>query len=82
MNRSFGYYFSQTCLIPVADLVNHSCEAVDHQLVNLAMEKGDEFHEAYFPCREKMDCNLLGIDKPKNTSLPFRHRFLVENGII
>jgi hypothetical protein len=40
MNRSFGYYFDQTCLIPVADMVNHGCEAVDHQLLNVSMEKG------------------------------------------
>lgn len=35
MTRSFGYYFSQTCLIPVADLVNHGCQSVDHQLMNV-----------------------------------------------
>ena len=26
-------------MIPVADLVNHGCEAVDHQLVNVPMER-------------------------------------------
>ena len=29
-----------------------------------------------------MDCELLGVDRPQKASLPFRHRFLVQNEII
>ena len=82
MNRSFGYYFSQTCLIPVADMVNHSCQAVDHQLVSRQLEKGEEFHESYFPRKDKIDCSLLGVESETKPLLPFRHRFLLDNKII
>lgn len=81
MNRSFGYYFSQTCLIPVADMVNHGCEAIDHQLVNVGLERGEGFHEGYFSRREKIDCGLLGLPPAEKVNLPFRLRFLVENGL-
>jgi len=40
MTRCFGYYFNQACLIPIADLINHGCEAVDHQLINVHFENG------------------------------------------
>ena len=82
MNRSFGYYFNQTCLIPVADMVNHGCEAVDHQLINLNFQREKEFQEGYFPKKEKIDCSLLGIEGTEKRNLPFRHRFLVENQIV
>lgn len=34
MTRCFGYCTPGTSLIPLADLMNHGCEAVDHQLIN------------------------------------------------
>ena len=43
MTRCFGYYFNEACLIPIADLINHGCEAVDHQLLNVHFERGTQF---------------------------------------
>jgi hypothetical protein len=40
MTRCFGYYFNEACLIPIADLINHGCQSVDHQLINIHFEKG------------------------------------------
>lgn len=38
LTRCFGYYFSTACMIPVADLMNHGCETIDHQLIHLNLE--------------------------------------------
>ena len=35
MTRCFGYYFGEASLIPIADLMNHGCQAIDHQLIHL-----------------------------------------------
>lgn len=79
MTRCFGYYFNQACLIPVADLINHGCQAVDHQLINTDFESEKHFQEGYYLRKHKMDCQLLGFPKQEEMSLPFRERFLVEN---
>jgi hypothetical protein len=47
MTRCFGYYFGQSAMIPIADLINHGCETVDHQLINVKYEKGLDFNEDY-----------------------------------
>lgn len=44
MTRCFGYYFGQSAMIPIADLINHGCETVDHQLINVSYEKGLDFN--------------------------------------
>jgi hypothetical protein len=72
MTRCFGYYFNEACLIPIADLINHSCQAIDHQLLNVNFESGKEFQEGYFNRRDKINCELLGISPPEKASLPFR----------
>lgn len=40
MTRCFGYYFNEASLIPVADLINHGCTAINHQLIHLNYEMG------------------------------------------
>lgn len=82
MTRCFGYYFGQSSLIPVADLINHGCEVVDHQLVNVRYEKNVEFCEAYKEKSDKIDCGLLGVKRGAGVGVPFRERFLLSNGLI
>ena len=64
MTRCFGYYFDQACLIPIADLINHGCQAVDHQLMNVYFEKGTQFQEGYYARSYKINCELFEIPPP------------------
>jgi hypothetical protein len=82
MTRCFGYYFGQASLIPVADLINHGCEVVDHQLINVKFEKNLECCEDYKEKGDKIDCELLGIKRGKNVLPPFRERYLISNGLV
>lgn len=82
MTRCFGYYFGEASLIPIADLINHGCEVVDHQLINVRYEKGLEFNESYNEKSDKIDLSMLGIRRGKGVSYPYRERFLIENKLI
>lgn len=55
LTRCFGYYFSTACMIPIADLMNHGCETVDHQLIHLNFENELEFDETYNPRKHKLN---------------------------
>lgn len=63
MTRCFGYSTPGTSLIPLADLMNHSCEAVDHQLVNTKRELHQATTKEYTKHSDKINMGaLLGIE--------------------
>lgn len=55
MTRCFGYNTPGTSLIPLADLMNHNCEATDHQLINIKREQSDKITEEYTKHSDKVN---------------------------
>ena len=41
MSRCFGWALNSTCLIPIADFLNHSNKACTHYMVHSGLEKGN-----------------------------------------
>jgi hypothetical protein len=39
MTRCYGWSLPSTCLVPFADMMNHSCESTTHYIVNSLYEK-------------------------------------------
>ncbi|CAK71222.1 unnamed protein product (macronuclear) [Paramecium tetraurelia] len=70
MSRCFGWDLKSTCLVPIADFLNHSNKACTHYMVHSALEKGSfskseeqaNFQTQYVIKRNNMNMNILGIE--------------------
>ncbi|CAD8145583.1 unnamed protein product [Paramecium pentaurelia] len=71
MSRCFGWSLKSTCLIPIADFLNHSNRACTHYMVHSGIEKGiflqqeedqTQFQQQYIQKRNKINLSILGIE--------------------
>ncbi|CAK69794.1 unnamed protein product (macronuclear) [Paramecium tetraurelia] len=70
MSRCFGWALKSTCLVPIADFLNHSNKACTHYMVHSALEKGSfsksevqaNFQKQYVIKRNNMNLSILGIE--------------------
>ncbi|CAD8146494.1 unnamed protein product [Paramecium octaurelia] len=70
MSRCFGWSLKSTCIIPIADFLNHSNKACTHYMVHKGLEKGiplqqkdhAHFQQQYISKRNKVNLSILGIE--------------------
>jgi hypothetical protein len=62
MTRCYGWSLKYTSLIPLADCLNHSPDAVDHCSIDTIKEKDPSVHDLeYTVKRDKINLDVLGI---------------------
>ncbi|CAD8075820.1 unnamed protein product [Paramecium sonneborni] len=69
MSRCFEWAQKSTCLIPIADFLNHSNKACTHYVIHQGFEKGivqqidkKNCEQQYIQKRNKIDLSILGIE--------------------
>ncbi|CAK69023.1 unnamed protein product (macronuclear) [Paramecium tetraurelia] len=89
MSRCFGWSLKSTCIIPIADFLNHSNRACTHYMVHKGLEKGiplkqkdqAHFQQQYILKRNKINLSILGIENGNEMQIveDEKIRFVLDN---
>ncbi|CAD8159884.1 unnamed protein product [Paramecium pentaurelia] len=85
-SRCFGWALKSTCLIPIADFLNHSNQACTHYMVHQGLEKGNDlksvvFQQQYIIKRNQINLSILGIEDSREQQKweDQKNKFVIQN---
>ncbi|CAD8064909.1 unnamed protein product [Paramecium sonneborni] len=89
MSRCFGWALRYTCLIPIADFLNHSNRACTHYMVHQRLEQGNgiksvdkmNYEQQYIIKRNKINLSILDIENENDMQIyeDQKNKYIIQN---